>query len=199
VVSDFFEPPPPFEPPPAPEWDGPPDATIPTTIPIEQVVARTSQAVVYLGSISVFPTGFEFDVFVLTDDSDSDLDPFDFEHRMVAQHTGELPPGQLRLGFLFPDGSKATNTGGYFNWHEDGEGRPDSPVMSGSTGGGGHRGTWHRSFWVWPLPPPGSLEFVCEWPAMEIPPTRLQLDWDATKSPSVGTVGGPDVRQEEAP
>jgi hypothetical protein len=32
------------------------------------------------------------------------------------------------------------------------------------------------SFWLWPLPPAGRLEIVCEWPAAGIPLTRTELD-----------------------
>jgi hypothetical protein len=30
--------------------------------------------------------------------------------------------------------------------------------------------------WVWGLPPPGPLAFVCEWPARGIPETRVEID-----------------------
>jgi len=29
---------------------------------------------------------------------------------------------------------------------------------------------------MWPLPPPGPLSFVCEWPAAGIPLSRAQID-----------------------
>jgi hypothetical protein len=175
-MSDFFDPPPPFEPePPLPEWNGPPDGVLPITLPIERVIARTDTAVVYLGALVAYPTGFEFDVFVVSDGSDPELDPFGFGHRETGRRTGEIQPGLLRLGFAYADGTKATNTGAYFHWHE-GSGRPpDAPVMTGGHGGGGE-GTWSTTLWVWPLPPPGALQFVCEWPAAGIPQTRVDLD-----------------------
>jgi hypothetical protein len=30
--------------------------------------------------------------------------------------------------------------------------------------------------WVWGLPPPGQLAFVCEWPARNIPETRVEIE-----------------------
>jgi hypothetical protein len=30
--------------------------------------------------------------------------------------------------------------------------------------------------WVWGLPPPGPLAFVCEWPAPNIPETRAEME-----------------------
>ena len=69
----------------------------------------------------------------------------------------------------FPDGSKATNTGGF---HHD-RTPPAGPIMHAGGGGGG---SWHETQWVWPLLLPGTLMLVCEWPAMGIPLTRSELD-----------------------
>ena len=41
-------------------------------------------------------------------------------------------------------------------------------------GGGGRR--YDMRYWVWPLPPPGPVAFVCEWPAFGIPESRAELD-----------------------
>jgi hypothetical protein len=177
-VSDFFEPPLRLEDESESDqdWEGPPTAVVPVSIPIEQVVAQNEAMAVYLASISAYPSGFEFDVFVLVADRSSELSPFDPEYRMLAQHTGEIPSEQLRIGFLFADGSKATNTGEYFNWYEESGAKPDAPVMSGVGGRGGEDGRWHSAFWVWPLPPPGKLELLCEWPEAGLPLTRHEID-----------------------
>jgi hypothetical protein len=42
-------------------------------------------------------------------------------------------------------------------------------------GGGSPRSSLSR-WWVWPLPPAGPLEFVCEWPLLGIPESRAGLD-----------------------
>jgi hypothetical protein len=34
----------------------------------------------------------------------------------VGIYLGEIPPGQLRLGFQFADGTKVTNTSNRFGW-----------------------------------------------------------------------------------
>lgn len=44
------------------------------------------------------------------------------------------------------------------------------------TGGSWTEGTWSQEFWVWPLPPTGSFDLVCEWPAADIPLTRTSLE-----------------------
>jgi hypothetical protein len=176
-VSDFFEPPPPpkveAKPAPREDWMGPP-RRVPAVVPIERVVARTDEVGIYLSSFSVYPTGFEFEVFVVAKDEWSDLDPFQFDHRYRAQDTGEIPPGQLRLGFQFADGIKVTNTNSRFDWDGEFGSSPKSPVMSGGRGSSGD-GQWQHVFWIWPVPPSGPLEFVCEWPEVEIQ-TRSELD-----------------------
>jgi hypothetical protein len=189
-MNDFFEPPPrvDYEPEPTWDWDRPSGGVVPVTIPIERVIARNEVAAVYLASVSTYPTGFKFDVFVVVADDESELDPFDFEFEMVAQDTGEIPPGQLRLGFLFADGSKATNTGRYFHWYDESGAPPDAPVMNGGGSGGGSYQNWHGSFWVWPLPPAGKLEFLCEWPAAGIPLTRCELDSGTILEAAAGNI-----------
>lgn len=153
---------------------GPPRDVVPAVVPLEKVVASTDEVAVYLSGFWVYPAGFEFEALAVGRDEESGLDPFSFDHSYAAEKTGEIPLQQLRLGFEFGDGSKVTNTSGQFDWEWVGN-RPAAPIMSGSRGQSGE-GRWSETFWVWPLPPAGSLTFVCEWPAAEIPLTRSGLD-----------------------
>ena len=36
--------------------------------------------------------------------------------------------------------------------------------------------SWELSYWLWPLPPPGPLALVVEWPAAGIPLSRTEID-----------------------
>ena len=55
------------------------------------------------------------------------------------------------------------------------EGDPPGPLLwPGGGGGGGDR--WDQSYWLWPLPPPGPVAFVVEWPSEGIELTRHELD-----------------------
>src|SRR5438045_3665658 len=99
---------------------------------------------------------------------------FHHHHRLQHGATDEIPPEMLRLGIQFANGSKATNTAGV-NHDPD---TPAGPVMHAGGGGGGG-GNWRQTQWVCPLPPPGPVVFVCEWPAMEIPISRSELDAQA--------------------
>jgi hypothetical protein len=42
-------------------------------------------------------------------------------------------------------------------------------------GGGGPRRN-DMTYWVFPLPPPGPLAIVCEWPAYGIEESRIEID-----------------------
>jgi hypothetical protein len=92
--------------------------------------------------------------------------------RLQLDEQGLPPPEMLRLAVQFADGSTATNITPV---SQDLNTPPHGPVMQ-AQGGGGGAGNWRQSLWIWPLPPPGSLSFICEWPALEIPVSRHQID-----------------------
>lgn len=177
-MNDFFEPP--LQPQlPTPQryrqapWAGAPHGILPGVVAVELVLAQSERAAVCVSRIGAYPAGFEFDVVTMTAGDQPELDPMLFHHHQQfgPGGAGGIPPEVLRLGIQFADGVKMTNTGG-FPPHPR---RPDVPIMvpGGGGGGGGH---WRQAQWVWPLPPPGPVTFVCEWPAMEIPLPRYQLD-----------------------
>ncbi|HZB86440.1 MAG TPA: hypothetical protein VE289_07755 [Gaiellaceae bacterium] len=181
----FFELPPEPEPPEAeepevPEWAAAPSNVLGGAVPIRLVLAKTSElAVAVLGGMA-YPTGFEFKLVIRTrwnPEELDDFDPLELHHRFVRRHgrgsERDIPPELLRFGVEFSDGSKATNL--QVLWGGDPSWQPPSPVLMPGRGGGG-AGNWETEFWVWPLPPEGPLAFVCEWPAREIPLTRLEVD-----------------------
>ena len=178
-MNDFFKPPPRsryvFEERPREDWMGPPRAVVPALVPIERLLVQTEDLAVYLSGCWVYPAGFEFEIFVVARDEDSDVNPFDVEYELEAQRTGEIPPGKLRLGLQFADGTSVTNTGGAFAWEWEPGPKPRGPRMSGTHGSRGE-GESCQAFWVWPLPPEGSLELVYEWPVAGIPLGRTELD-----------------------
>jgi hypothetical protein len=181
AVSDFFQPPPPAapepEPPPTPPWFAAPRGVLPGVVALELMLARTDEVAVCVSRVAAYTTGFEFEIRTLAAPGrrDLDLDPMLFgPHRHRPHRAGVadgLPDELLRFGVQFADGSKATNTGGF---HRD-EDPPAGLVMHGGGGGGGG-GDWRQSEWVWPLPPPGPVAFVCEWPAAGIPLSRAEID-----------------------
>ncbi len=176
VVSDFFQAPP--RPRTRPRyrtaaWIAAPRGTLPGIVPIERVLARTDRVAVCVTRIAAYPTGFELDLLAMITPDEDDFDHMLF-HRNALLGSGavdEIPPEILRFGVQFADGSRATNTGGF----QRGQRRPTPPAMQ-QAGGHGGGGQWRHTYWVWPLPPPGSLTLVCEWPAMNIALTECELD-----------------------
>jgi hypothetical protein len=77
----------------------------------------------------------------------------------------------LRFGVAFSDGARATNV----RYQTPADGPPAAPYLRGM-GGRGSTTAWSQGFWVWPLPSPGPLTFVCEWPAAGISQTRAEID-----------------------
>lgn len=156
-----------------PAWLGAPPGTLPGVVALERVLARTGAVAVCVTRIAAYPTGFEVDLVTMTSFDGAHIDPLLFEgHRARRGASEEVAPEFLRFGVQFADGSKATNMGRRFH---PGAGSPPGPVMIGGGGGGGS-GSWRQTQWIWPLPPPGALTLVCEWPAAGIPLTSSELD-----------------------
>jgi hypothetical protein len=174
-VSFFEAPPPPPEPSPQPRvpWEGPPNNILGVVVSLDLVLARSEKAVVTLGSLTGYPTGFEMEYLVRCRQEELGQLLPDHLHRPGRRSVGEGLPAELfRFGIEFGDGTRATSL------------RPtrafesldlDEPVMV-PRGGGGSFERWQGQWWVWPLPPLGPLAFVCEWPAADIGLTRAEID-----------------------
>ncbi len=134
--------------------------------------------------VSAFSTGFELRLVLLSREEDQ-LMGGAVMHPRPVRAGGQLPDDFFRFGVGFANGLRASNVDVFRaeasrRWFEaQREGReadlPQGPIlMPGSGGGGGRR--WNLTFFVWPLPPPGPLTFACEWPAMDIPEARQEVD-----------------------
>lgn len=177
----FFEPPPaPPEPPelrqPQPPWFGPPDNVLGVSVPLEPLLlVRTDTAAVSLGGFVAYPTGLEFMLTIRRRNVDEGDDWVGRHMHLRRRRGGELPPEFLRFGVELADGRKATNLGGWHARFEPGDRPSDEPVLIERGGGGG--GTrLDQGYWLWPLPPPGPLGFVTEWPGEQIALTRRDID-----------------------
>ncbi len=164
----FFDDLPPDEPEEEPEpryrtpaWIGPADDVIPATVPLEVVLARTDDVLVWLGGVVAYDEGFAFDVRTVTRRRrDAPRDPFDM-------HGFRRDPQALRFGVQFADGRKAA---------DEMFARGPGGLVLTSMGGGGGGANWQQGYWVHPLPPPGPLTFVCAWPAFGIDEARTEVD-----------------------
>lgn len=183
--SVFFEPPPaepepePVEPPP---WAGPPETELGTVVPMRAVLAFGTGVAIAMTDCVAFSTGFEIGFTVKAKEP---IDVSSMFHHPRHRPGKPLPDDLLRIGVQFADGRKGTSVG-----HPGGrqfadymqakrEGReaemPPGPLLMMRGGGGGGR-SWQQRFWVWPLPPEGSITIACEWPAMGVTLTTHALD-----------------------
>jgi len=147
---------------------GPPHGVLPGALALHLLLASNERAAVYLGRCSVYPSGFELELRVVTAATGADsLDP---SLNGIYALAGTRFEDVLRFGVEFPDCGRATNLG------RSGHGGDVSgPVLVG-LGGRGGAGSWRQDFWCWPLPKAGTLAFVCEWPAAGIPFTRREIE-----------------------
>jgi len=119
----------------------------------------------------VYPNGLEFRLVLLVRDSNHDL--HDIPWGLPRGRRGsELPDEFIRFGLLLADGSKWTNLDGREPWDED---EVTGPVVS-ELGGGGGGESWEMSFWLWPLPPAGEVNFVASWPLHGIRESTTTVD-----------------------
>ena len=152
--------------------DARPAAWVGGVVPLQLVVARSGDAAVVLYRIVAFPEGFELTLNT-------------YVHRSVPRrranllhhphwHDDERPRDQLlRFGLSWPDGGRATNMDGW------GRSWPDATEPAHGLdehGGSGSDREYSLEYWAWPLPGPGELRFVAEWPAFGIPETAKAVD-----------------------
>jgi len=173
-----------------PGWFGPPENVAPGVVLLELVLVNTGDVALYLNTVLAYPTGFELRLDTRarleSDDEDEDApDPLGSYWRMsgrrLRRNSREIPPEVLRFGVEFSDGSKVTNIASehaFFPEAKESDARPESAPRLVNQGGGGGGGSWHDAYWVHPLPPPGKLAFVCEWPQQQIELTKTVIEAD---------------------
>ena len=72
----------------------------------------------------------------------------------------------------FSDGRKATTVRW---WSQLSRGEPTGPLLVEAGSSAGDR-NWDGEFWLWPLPPPGTLTFAIEWPSEGLHLTKHDVD-----------------------
>jgi hypothetical protein len=159
-----------------PEWFRP-DDYLGSPVGAQFVLARSPNVVLTIRHVLVYPNGFEFQLECLVVNYPQDPeDLMGFEglpyYTKPSPNPNSLPDGLFRFGVQLPDGSKATTLQSHQQMQVE---KPDHPVLMRS-GSGGIGTTKAHQYWLWPLPPPGRLAFVCEWPSLGIAVTRHEID-----------------------
>ena len=172
----FFEALPPPEPIDRPARQRPvwakPEAVLPGVVAVERVLGRSDDAVVAIGGIAGYPNGFEFTLAAILR-VDRRGGPM-LMHLHPFEPDDPVPDRFLRLGVEFSDGRRATNLSPPM-YMADPSRAPAGPMLTPNGGGGGPRRN-DQTYWVFPLPPPGPVAIVCEWPAYGIDESRIELD-----------------------
>jgi hypothetical protein len=167
------EPAPDAEPARMPAWFKP-AAVLPGSVGMELLLAHNDEAAVAISNLNAYPSGFSFTLVAVLRGADRSGALSEFlrgPHR--APDPQDIPDAFVRLGIQFADGTVASNVG-------DGglpamDVMPDGPVLAPLSGGGGvHR--YDLDHWVWPLPPPGPVTFVCAWPVVGIGESTITID-----------------------
>ena len=162
-----------------PDWAGAPQNQIGGPVPIRLLLARTDEVAVAVLGGAAYPSGFEFVLSIRMRSEDGPIDLWDdsvWSHRHRRAAGEGLPDELFRFGVEFSDGRRVTTLSG----PGDDDDEPAGPVLSPGSGSGGI-GSWDSEYWLWLLPPPGPLAFVCEWPARGIALTRAEVDADVIR------------------
>jgi hypothetical protein len=141
---------------------GRPEHIAPGVVPLELVLANSGRAAVVLTAALAYLTGFSMQLVAVIRDPEG-AGPI---RPLFAPRVAD-PEAMLRFGVQFADGSKATNLPGLDLGRIASRQPPSGPLLL-ARGGSGGGGIWDQHWWVWPLPPAGTLVFACEWPAYDI-------------------------------
>ena len=153
-------------------WEGAPDEVRGGLVTIGRTLARTDRTAVELDYVRAYPTGFEFTVTLRKASVDLNDHP---EWWLAARRIDEqeISDRFCRLEVIFSDGLRVSNAN-EFSGVSVGEAPPEAGIRS--WGGIGHHRRWVKTYWVWPMPPPGPVTFISEWPAEEIPATETSIE-----------------------
>ena len=152
-----------------PAWLRPPETMVPGIVPVELLLARTDTDAVLVTHLRAYPTGLEF---ILTirprpgQPGPRRHDP-DQPHLPFRHH-------DLWLELRFADGQTVSSHPR--SWPRTFESEQPDPPFLYYHGGGGCDGGWWSGHWLWGLPPPGPLAFVCTWPSGGVPASGVEID-----------------------
>ena len=145
-------------------WN-PPEAELPGIVLIDTLhFDRSEQAAVAIIGIAAYANGFEFVLArrIRPGTPGLDEDP-------TPEMRRRREPEDFPISVQFSDGRTATSG------RPRGDREPTGPILQ-SRGGGGTSHSQLFRWWVWPLPPAGPLEFICQWQVYGISETRIGVD-----------------------
>ncbi len=150
-----------------PPWAGPPSNVLPAPFGALLLQARSEMAVLAVYGAHACAEGFGVEVLAKWQQS-TQPEPV----RQGPHFASRGGPNALRFVIRFADGREAIADNRPGHPADPGRQLPRISFRSGQ----GSDSEWEHRMWVWPLPPPGPLTILCEWPAMAIPETTAVLD-----------------------
>lgn len=129
--------------------------------------------------LSVYPAGFEIELLVRFRTDQGDRVAWAVEPSLPRPPWSTMEQ-IFRFAVVYADGRTVTNL-------EENPGRNEPGVTMTRSVDTRRRSSSMRCY-VQPLPPPGSLTFICEWPAYGVPETRAEIDARQIIHASAGAV-----------
>jgi hypothetical protein len=151
------------------KWRGDAEDTVGVALPLNALLVQTDQVAIIASGFFAYPLGFAFSLVTISRLNPSPV-PLGM-HPHPGARRGGIPGGEFRFGIGFSDGTTAFS----MRYRPGSDGEPAPRTLHPRGGGGGGR-TYRQSFRCEPLPPSGSMAFVCEWPDLEIPETSVDID-----------------------
>ncbi|NAZ80506.1 hypothetical protein GTR02_01570 [Kineococcus sp. R8] len=178
-----------------PVWADLAEDHLPRTVPVDVVIGRSEAVVVFLSGFRVVPTGVSLRLSVrLRDGQDAEAQQQVVRDVFDDAWTRTTPAGtatsRLTWWLEFSDGRTASGVDAALREElhavaaRTGAPRPEPsrPVLVGGAGAGvGGSLSVDRDFWLWPLPPAGTLRVHCAWPALGVAPSTVDLDADVLR------------------
>ncbi|WP_345800423.1 hypothetical protein AAIB33_13210 [Microbacterium sp. AZCO] len=183
-MADFFppdveQPEPDWEEYVQPPWFTPPVDEVPVPFSASQLLAATEHVAIALAGGDVYRDGVEFRIERrlrrrgLPTAEWEDLSA-DFMDHWPGGHRGRA--GRRRYGLVLGDGERVLDD---LPGLGDRDARPEGHTLMRTGGGGGGGMNSYSStdgLWLWPAPPPGTIELVLQWPAFGIGEQRASID-----------------------
>jgi hypothetical protein len=141
-------------------------------VAIRKSVARAHGVEILLTNVVAFSSGFAFDVEILGAKARA------YDVHGLEYFKGGPVESVLRFGIELEDRRRATNLDRITETRRHGSGLISYATSSKPDG-------LIASVWSWPLPPSHRATFACDWIALGVDFTRLELDADAVRAAGI--------------
>jgi hypothetical protein len=143
-------------------------------VPLERTLVRRDDVQVTLMGAVAYSTGFKIWLQILRRAGDLSA-VFQTGFDLLFRES-EVTDKFLRLGVEFSDGRRATNLDALTDETRRRANAAPPQIFLDERGQGGNGHVGGLGAWIWPLPPPGPLAIVIEWPAIGLLQTKTEIE-----------------------